>query len=86
MRTPQPPTIAHLKTRGLEGFFVTCGNAACQHSVPFTFGALKLDDDVQFPSITQGRRFICTRCGARTLNVMPDRRTHNASGIGLRRW
>jgi hypothetical protein len=41
--TPQPPTIAHLKGHGLEGLFVTCANAACQHSVPFTFAALGLE-------------------------------------------
>lgn len=78
----QPPTIAHLKGRGLEGLFVTCANAACQHSVPFTFAALDLADDVQFPSIVQRRRFVCTQCGARHVNVMPDWRTHNASGMG----
>jgi hypothetical protein len=42
----QPPTIAHLKAHGLEGLFVTCANAACQHSAAFTFDALGLDDDV----------------------------------------
>jgi len=32
---PAPPTIAHLKSHGLEGLFVTCTNAACLHSAPF---------------------------------------------------
>jgi hypothetical protein len=41
-RMPAPPTIAHLKTHGLDGLFVTCANAACQRSAPFTFAALGL--------------------------------------------
>ncbi len=47
--TPAPPTIAHLKGHGLEGLFVTCANAACMHATAFTFDALSLADDVQFP-------------------------------------
>ncbi|QXX74477.1 hypothetical protein MHY1_01290 [Methylovirgula sp. HY1] len=39
---PTPPTIAHLKGHGLKGLFVTCANAACQHSTAFTFAALGL--------------------------------------------
>jgi hypothetical protein len=80
--TPAPPTIAHLKTHGLKGLFVTCSNAACLHSAPFTFAALDLEDEVQFPAIARSRRFVCSRCGARTVNVMPDWRKLNARGMG----
>jgi hypothetical protein len=31
--------------------------------MPFTFSALDLSDDVQFQSIVQHRRFVCTQCG-----------------------
>jgi len=51
--TPAPPTIAHLKGHGLEGLFVVCGNAACLHATAFSFAALDLADDVQFPSIAR---------------------------------
>jgi hypothetical protein len=78
------PTIAHLKGHGLEGLFVTCTNAACLHSAPFAFDALGLDDDVEFPSIARCRRFVCTQCGATTVNVMPDWRKLNARGMGRR--
>ncbi len=47
--TPQPPTIAHIKSHGLEGLFVTCANAACQRSTPFTFVALGLEDEFPVP-------------------------------------
>jgi hypothetical protein len=40
---PAPLTIAHLKTYGLEGLFVTCANAACQNSTPLTLAALGLE-------------------------------------------
>jgi hypothetical protein len=43
---PAPPTIAHLKTHGLEGLFVICTTAACLHATAFTFAALGLEDDV----------------------------------------
>jgi len=55
---PEPPTIAHLKSHGLEGLFVTCANAACLHSTPFSFAALDLADDVEFPAIARRRRFV----------------------------
>ncbi len=83
MTTVRPPTIAHLKTHGLEGLFVTCANAACLHSTAFTFAALDLDVVVEFPSIAQRRRFVCTQCGGRAVNVMPDWRKHNAPGKGV---
>ncbi len=44
---PAPPTIAHLKSHGLEGLFVVCANAARQHATHFTFDALGLTDDVR---------------------------------------
>ena len=80
---PERPTIAHLKTHGLKACSSLCANAACQHSVAFTFAALDLGDDVEFPSIAR-RRFVCTKCGANTVNVMPDWRKHNASGRVVR--
>jgi hypothetical protein len=41
--TPAPPIIARIKGHGLEGLFVTCTNAACLRSTPFTFAALSLN-------------------------------------------
>jgi hypothetical protein len=80
--TPEAPTIAHLKGRALKGLFVTCANAACQNSKPFTVTALGLPDELQFPSIARCRRFVCSQCGARAANVMPDWRKRNARGMG----
>jgi hypothetical protein len=74
--------IAHLKTHGLDGLFVTCANAACQRSTPFTFAALGLDDELPFQSIAPRRRFVCSQCGGKTVNIMPDWRKLNARGMG----
>lgn len=76
------PTIAHLKTRGLGGLFMTCSNAACLHSAPFTFAALRLGDDAEFPSIMQRRRFVCARRGGRVVHAMPDPHTQRTAGTG----
>jgi hypothetical protein len=67
---------------GGEGLFVTCANAACQHSTPFTFAALGLADELHFPSITQRRLFVCSQCGAKTVNIPSDWRKLNARGTG----
>jgi len=40
------------------------------HATALTFDALDLADDLQFPSIAR-RGFVCSRCGARTVSVMP---------------
>ncbi len=80
--TCEPPTIAHLKGHGPAGVFVVCANAACMHATAFNFGALGLADDVPFPSIASCRRFLCTQCGGRAVNVSPDWRTRRAVGMG----
>ncbi len=68
---------ASQKATDSKVLFVTCANARCLHSKPFTFTALGLDDDVEFPSIARCRHFVCTQCGARAVNVMPDWRAHD---------
>lgn len=80
--TSPPPTIVHLKGHGLDGLFVTCANAACLHSVAFTYAALGLDDGVEFPSIARRRRFVCTQCGGCAVSLMPDWRRLRAQGMG----
>jgi len=54
--TPAPRTIAHLKGHGLEGLFVTCGNAACLHStsVPSPRSGSGLPVDRILPALSHG--------------------------------
>jgi len=49
------------KANGLEGLFVTCTNAGCLHSTPFTFAALGRADDLQVPGDRPAARQIQTR-------------------------
>jgi len=35
-----------------------------------------------FTPIGRRRRFVCTRCGGRAVNVLPDWRAHRAIGMG----
>lgn len=79
-----PPTVAHLKSMGAGAFSVTCARAFCLHSASLTFAAVGVEDRESFPSITERRRFVCTRCGSRTVSITPDWRGHKASGIGRR--
>jgi hypothetical protein len=44
-----------------------------------------VEDRASFPSIADLRRLVCTRCGGRAVNIMPDWRDHKASGIGRRK-
>lgn len=77
-----PPTIAKLKSMGVTQFRVTCAKAFCLHSGHVTFALAGIRDGAPFPSITERRSFVCTRCGSRAVNIMPDWSTHNASGVG----
>jgi hypothetical protein len=79
-----PPTIGRLKSMGASAFRVTCAHASCLHSSFVTFAAAGVEDQAAFPSIAERRRFLCTRCGGRAVNIMPDWRGHNASSAGRR--
>ena len=67
---------------GVVRFSVTCSQYTCRHTGQVTFEAVGLDDSTLFPDITELRRFVCTVCGSRNVNIMPDWRTLNAVGLG----
>ena len=79
---PRPPTIASLKAQGVVAFRVTCAQTSCLHSAFVIFEAAAVDDGALFPSIAHRRRFVCGKCGGRSVSVMPDWRTHRAQGLG----
>jgi hypothetical protein len=78
----QPPSIAKLKSMGVNAFRVTCSYGFCFHSAFGTFASAGIDDQAPFPSITERGRFVCSRCGGRAVSIMPDWRGHDASGVG----
>jgi hypothetical protein len=77
-----PPTIAKLKSMGVDAFRVTCVHGFCFHSAFVNFETAGVPDQAPFPSSTERRRFVCTRCGGRAVSVMPDWRNHIACGTG----
>jgi hypothetical protein len=54
----QPPSIAKLKSMGVDAFRVTCSHGLCFHSAFVTFATAGLEDQAPFPSITECRRFV----------------------------
>ena len=63
-----PPTIGYLRAQGVTGFRVSCNEVNCGHGADLTLG---LADDTPFPSIVNWRRWKCSHCGLRKVNVMP---------------
>ena len=64
-----PPTIANLKAQGVAGFSVTCNFRPCFHSAVLSFDAVGVADGEEFPSITDRRRFVCSKCGGRSVSI-----------------
>jgi hypothetical protein len=75
-----PPSIGYLKSMGVTAFLATCAHAHCLQSGLVSFDAAGVNDRAPFPSIVNRRRFVCTRCGGRAVNIMPDWRGYTASG------
>src|SRR5208283_4918921 len=61
---PNPPTIAHLQSDGVNGAWVTCRNPVCLRSTPVSFKAIGLAPETPFPAIARTRRFVCAACGS----------------------
>jgi hypothetical protein len=83
MPPPKPPTIAQLMAQGVTGFAITCNSRSCAHSTYLSFDGVGVGDAEEFPSIAGRRRFVCSKCGGRSVHVMPDWRTHRVSGVGV---
>jgi len=78
------PTVGDTRAEGILALSVSCGNPACLRSTYFDFDALGLPDEMTFVHIPRYRRFVCPRCGGRSVSVMPDWREYLACGNGKR--
>ena len=78
------PTVGDSRRLGLEALTLHCLRFGCGHTGRKTFDELGLADDVVFVHIVRDRRFVCSRCRGRRLEVMPDWRDHQAEGKGRR--
>lgn len=55
---PPPPTIDHLKSKGIEGIIVSC--ARCLRNVSVGWAVVNLDDQLLYPEVPVRKRFRCT--------------------------
>ena len=69
--TLEPPTIGFLRAQGVTRFRVSCSEVNCGHGADLMLDTLGLSDDTPFPSIARWRRWKCSHCGSRKVNVMP---------------
>jgi hypothetical protein len=72
------PTIAHDRGHGITSLRVYCAaGLVCPNSRVFTFDELRLSDDMVMIHIPRVRRFVCTQCGSRKVqirSIWPDRK------------
>ena len=73
-----PPTIAKLKSIGVNRFTGTCSQFNCRHSARIDFAQAGFSDELLFPEIAFMRRFTCNKCGGREVGITPDWTTHRA--------
>ena len=67
-----PPTIGYLREQGVTSVYVSCSAVNCQRGSVTTFDAIRLSNDTPFPSIATRKRWVCSHCGSRKANVMPN--------------
>jgi hypothetical protein len=66
-----PPSIAHFRGHGVTRVRVHCVGA-CGHCGVIDLDGLLLDDATPFVQIPRRRPFVCSGCGNRRVQVMPD--------------
>ena len=78
-----PATIAGLRTNGVTGARVRCTREGCHRLTIVAFDAMGLSEAMPFPLIATAKRWVCSGCGGRAVEVMPDWPDPRA---GPRRW
>jgi hypothetical protein len=63
------PTIAHDRALGVTAIHVFCAGLYCGHSSEIELDRLALSDDLPVIHIPRERRFVCSRCGSRKVEV-----------------
>jgi hypothetical protein len=72
------PTVAHDRGHGIKSLRVHCAaGLVCPNSKVFTFEELQLTDEMVLLHIPRFRRFVCSKCGSRKVqvrSVWPERK------------
>jgi hypothetical protein len=64
------PNVAHDRAHGITSLIVYCAaGIVCPHSKQFSFDELQLADDMIMIHIPRYRRFVCSKCGSRKVQV-----------------
>jgi hypothetical protein len=75
------PNVAQVRALGVRSVRVFCAaDLVCAHSKEMAFDELYLTNDAVMVGVAQMRRFVCTRCGSRTVQVRPEWPAHKATG------
>ncbi len=74
------PTIGHMKSQGIAGIIVECGQSTCGNRRKLSFDDLGLSDRVVFIEIAKHRGFRCTRCGSRKVTIVANHPNPLGSG------
>jgi hypothetical protein len=80
---PQKITFGEMRSCGVQGVLIYCADYRCSHSVEMM--ADRWQDDIRLSDIES--RFICTACGRRGADVMPNFHWQGApvGGMGYRK-
>ena len=76
------PTIGDCRRHWLKALRIHCLAYPCHRTGRKTFDELALPDAMIFVHIARYRRFVCSVCGRRQLEITADWRDHDASGMG----
>jgi hypothetical protein len=66
------PNVAHDRGHGITAIRVYCEGLYCPHSRVFSFEELKVPDELPVIHIPRIRRFVCTKCGSRKVQVRSE--------------
>jgi hypothetical protein len=75
------PNVAQVRALGVRSVRVFCAaDLVCAHSKEMTFDELRLANDDVIIRVARQRRFVCTCCGSRKVQVRPEWPPHKATG------
>jgi hypothetical protein len=57
---------------GLRAAWLTCATPNCHRSNLVSFESLHLPDDMLFSTVARSRKWVCSACGGRQVEVTPD--------------
>jgi hypothetical protein len=79
------PTVAQIRALGVRSVRVFCAaDLICAHSKAMAFEELRLAEDEVIIHAARRRRFVCTCCGSRKVQVRPEWPPHQAASAKVR--